>query len=289
MIRPLRPFSLVGPGRVGSSLAMALEGKGWECRHILPKDRSESQRRKLSSVFPAADIVERASSLADDFEILFIAVQDDEIENVVDGLLAVNNISWKSKVVLHTSGVKSVGLLQPLRGRGASVGALHPIAAFANRYQPRSASEIYYDFFGDKKAQSVARRIAGLLNSKLIILKNERQRMLLHIASAIASNSTVVAIRSAEELVSGFIHPRDAKALMTALLSSTVSNLSENEGMKSLTGPLARADIEVISDHIKALESKKTLLQFYKSWSLLGIDSLLRDGHDRKSRCYRQA
>jgi predicted short-subunit dehydrogenase-like oxidoreductase (DUF2520 family) len=221
--------------------------------------------------------------MPDDFRVLVIAVQDDEIQSVAAELSTIKRIDWEAKVVIHTSGVKSVESLLPLKKRGAAVGAFHPIAAFANEYQPQAVYGIYCDFFGDKVALSLAREITAEFGSKLIVLHSEQQRILLHIASVIASNSTVVAIRSAESLISDFVGPVDVKALMAGLLRSTVRNLQKNNGIKSLTGPLARGDAEVVSDHIKALESNKRLLQFYKSWSLLGVEMLSRARPEKKA------
>ncbi len=274
-------FSLIGPGRVGSSVAMALVRMGWTCKSIMYKDRTGTMSRKLKSSFLDARIVDRNSLMQDDFRVLLITVQDDEIQNVVDKLSANKYINWNSKVVLHVSGVKRVEILSPLRKRGAAIGALHPAAAFAAEYQPSAAFAICYDFFGDAAAFNAAQQITKRLKSKLIHLRSERQRVLLHIASAIASNSTVVAVRSAERLISNFLSQADAKMLIQGLLDSTIKNLSTNNGMISLTGPLARGDFGVIREHIKALENDKTLLQFYRSWSLLGVELLLEDKHTR--------
>jgi predicted short-subunit dehydrogenase-like oxidoreductase (DUF2520 family) len=284
MTKQLQSFSLIGPGKVGSSLAMALTEDGWICKSVVQKIDARVHKVKLRRAFPHATIIAQMSSIPDDFDVLLIAVRDDEIQKVVARLSIIKQINWSSKIVLHASGVKSVGILSPLKNLGAVTGALHPVAAFASQYQPGAAIGIYYDFFGDEGALQAARQITKLLKSKLIVLKSEEQRILLHIASAIASNSTVVAVRSAEKLISSFIASSDAKALMEGLLASTVKNLSINNGMKSLTGPLARADLDVISEHIKTLKNDKALLQFYKSWSLLGMELLLKNKPDRNER-----
>ena len=284
MIKPPRTFSLIGPGRVGSSLGMALEKKEWTCKSVMRRGSSKSQLARLKSTFPNAIILTNQFVIRGDFEVLFICVRDGEIENVVARLSSINKIDWNSKVVFHVSGIKGVELLDPLKKLGAAIGALHPVAAFANEFQPESAFGIYFDYLGDNSGLIIAKQIVKLFNSKLIVLENELQKVILHVASAIASNSTVVAVRSAEKLISDFVKPADAKIVMASLMSSTVNNLLNNDGMKSLTGPLVRGDVEVISRHIKALESNKTLLQFYKSWSLLGVETLLKAGHKNKVR-----
>ena len=282
MMERVRSFALIGPGRVGSSLGAAIGRKGWFCSCIVRKGSNRSQLSKLKSAFHGAAIFNQPSLITDNFKFLLIAVRDDEIQTVVDVLSAVKHIDWESKIIFHTSGVKSVGVLSPFKKLGAAVGALHPIAAFANEYHPAAAKKIYYDFIGDRRALIFARQITKLLDSKLIILSSERDRVLLHIASVIASNFTVIALRKAEKLIADFVSAADAKAMMTSLLSSTVRSLIANDGINSLTGQLARGDIEVISDHIKALESDTSLSQFYKSWSLLGVEELLRDKQSKR-------
>ena len=263
---------------------MSLEDCGWICRAVVRGGHNRNQLGRLKAVFRNARIVSLPSVVSDDFRLMLIAVQDDKIERVVGDLSALGNINWKSKVVLHTSGTKSIKMLSPLKKLGAATGGLHPIAAFASGYRPESALGIYYDFFGDGTALSCAREIVRMLKSELLVLKSERQRVILHVASTMASNSTAVAVRAAEHLISRFVRPTYGKAIMACLLESTVRNLAVTDGVESLTGPLVRGDKEVVAEHMKALESEPALLQFYRSWSLLGVELLLRNRSDTRLR-----
>ena len=157
------------------------------------------------------------------------------------------------------------------------MGALHPIAAFASKYSPANAKNIVFDFYGDEKALEAARRIVSTLDSNLLVLKSETQRSLLHAACTFISNATVVSVRAGERLISNFIDRDDVNLLTRKLLSSSVENLSNNNGVDSLTGPLIRGDAKVIAKHLKILENEGSLLQFYKSWSLLGIDLIMNN------------
>ncbi|MGO9482290.1 MAG: DUF2520 domain-containing protein [Candidatus Kryptoniota bacterium] len=279
-------FSLVGPGRAGSSLARALNEAGWRCSTIVRKGKSAKESPVLMRAFHGTRIAGSIRKLSNDFDVLFIAVQDDTISVVADQLSKLEDIEWKKKVVLHLSGATDLDALSGLKRKGAKVGALHPIASFANKLEPEAARGIYYDFLGDRGAETVARRIVGQLNSKLLVLKSENQRTRLHLAGAFASNSTIVAVTCAKLLISGFVRESDATSLLRRLLQSTFENLSNSFGMESLTGPLKRGDVSVIRKHVKALENEPELLQFYVSWSLLGVEELLKVEHDafRKAR-----
>lgn len=269
-------FCLVGPGRVGSSLGIALVRKGWRCISILSEGSSVRGLRDLKKKFPRSSIVDTAHSLGGEFDVLLITVSDNAIEGMANRLSEIPHLKWRGKVVLHASGIVPIGALKSLKAAGASTGALHPISAFAARFSPRQARNIFYDFFGDSRARIMARKLCDSLSSKLLPLRSERERELLHIASVIVSNFMVVGMRAADELTSGIIRGGDARNLFDGLLSSTISNIQGKRGMSSLTGPLARGDVEVITRHLEALESNPVLLQFYKSASLLGVDMLVR-------------
>ncbi len=312
-------FALLGPGRVGSSISLALHQKGWICASIMYSRASRTELAKLRMIFPKSqlvrsralqlsangnninrshpmtDVVSRKRSTFEfdgrqpqvalrDFDLLLIAVEDDKLQSVAAWLSALRSLNWKGKVVLHTSGVVRVNVLSALKSRGAAVGGLHPIAAFASRYDAEAARGKYFDFFGDRAAEVAARRITRSLRSKLLIMNSEKERGLLHAACANASNSTVVAVRSAERLISTFIDSKNATGLIESLLSSTVENLREKRRMDSLTGPLKRGDVGVVAEHMKILQSDVDVLRFYRSWSLLGTKMLLEVERDKFQR-----
>lgn len=270
-------FSLIGPGRVGTSLGMALIETGWRCDSIVVGYKNYPEIRNLKRHFPGTFFSDSLSSLRPDFDLLLLTVSDNRIREVCEELAGSCTFSWREKTVLHTSGIVEVNSLEKLKAKGASTGAFHPIASFATQYSSGSAQNICYDFLGGRTAGVIAGKIARSLSSRLVRLKTERERELLHVASVIVSNFTVIGVRSAEKLVSNSIHETEAKSLLDGLLASTAANLSQGRGVASLTGPLARGDINVILRHLQLLESDPLLLQFYKSSSLLGLDLLLEN------------
>ncbi len=269
-------FSIIGPGRVGSSLAKALAQEGWHCDSIVGQIAGALRGREVRRRLPGVRFVDSVSLLGQHFDLLLLTVTDDQIKRVAEELAAVRGITWRGKIVLHASGIVTVDSLRKLKLAGAHTGALHPIAPFAAPFSPRSARNIYYDFLGDNTARKLAVRIARDLSSRLLVMSSEKDRALLHIASVIISNFTVIGTLTAEELLSGFVHKRDIKMLSKDLLRSTLDNIYEGHGVLALTGPLARRDLGIIRKHLKSLESNKALLQFYRSASMLGIQELLR-------------
>lgn len=270
-------FSLIGPGRVGSSLGLALARGGWHCDSLVRGSGAGAEAGKLRRYFHGSHILGQISALEPSFHVLFLTVSDDRIEIVASELAGIRGFNWKGKVVLHVSGVVAVDALSQLKKVGASTGAFHPISPFATKFSPESAQHTYYDFLGDRTAATVARAAVRTLSSRLLLMKSEQDRILLHAASVIASNFTVIAKRGAERAVSGSTDKKTASALLQGLLVSTVENLSHHDDMSALTGPLARGDVGAVERHLASLENDPLLLQFYKSSSLLGIDLLLKE------------
>ena len=276
MTRNAIKFSLVGPGRVGTSVALALERKGWVCRSIVSNPSSRREQQLLNRKFPGTKLLTSPVDLLPDFDVLFVAVRDDEVRGIISQLSKASQVDWKGKTVFHFSGIVPLDALTELHESGAAIGALHPISPFAQKYSPDFSRSIYYDFLGTPEALRYAREIAKGLRSKLLVLHSEKERAMLHVASVIASNTVVIAVKSAEEMISGFIERRDAKSLLSKLLSSTAENVSTKDGMSALTGPLVRGDFDIIESHMRALRGKSRILDYYRSASLLGIDELLK-------------
>lgn len=284
MRRSTTKFALIGPGKVGSSVASALVRAGWFCTAIVYKHRASGGLRILRSQFPNTKLIGSPGRLAPDFQVLLIAVRDDEIRAVIPELASLAHIDWTGRTALHFSGVVEVATLSELQKLGASVGAFHPISPFATRFSPEHAERTYYDFFGTSGAMKIGRTIARTLDSKIIVLHSERERVTLHLASVLASNSIVIAVRSAERIISDFMKPADSRAVLYKLLGLTSDNISRNTGFKALTGPLVRGDLSVIAKHVEVLKTNKRLLQFYRSSQLLGIDALLEQESDTSRR-----
>lgn len=270
-------FSIIGPGRVGSSLASALINRRWVCKDIVYDERALRMKAQVVRSLPGAKLVKSTGLLRDNFEILFVTVNDDAIAGVAAQLMRNSSVNWRGKTVFHMSGIVGVNVLEPLAKRGAAVGALHPLAAFPRPLHPEGAMNIRFDFLGSRKALTDARKVSTVLNSKLIVLKSEFEKVNLHLASVIATNFVTIAAQAAAGLANSSIGKRETKLIIDGLLASAVSNISSLDGLSALSGPLIRGDVEVISKHLSALKDSETLLAFYKAASRLGVESLLRE------------
>lgn len=127
MVSPGRlGVGVIGAGRVGPSLALALAGAGHAIVGI--HARGEDAIDRIESMLPGvpildvADVVERS-------ELVLIAVPDDQLEGLISGLSTLG--AWQpGQIVAHTSAAFGAGVLAPAVASGAIPLALHPALAF---------------------------------------------------------------------------------------------------------------------------------------------------------------
>jgi len=111
--------SIVGGGKVGLSIAEFLFSEGLLCQLLI--------KVKLKIDYHHLPYINNINDLDNSFDILIIAVPDPNIESVVESLM---NINLKDKIVVHTSGSKSVSVLDRLLSKGAVIGSIHPFQTF---------------------------------------------------------------------------------------------------------------------------------------------------------------
>ena len=152
-------FSVVGPGKVGASLAHWLEVQGGRLKLVGHRSRGPAQdlvRGLGGRPIPIGEI----STVEED--LCLIAVPDESLGDVA-ALLAERP---QAGVVLHTSGRAPAEILAPLRRTGSAIGSFHPLKAFPQVIaDPREARSLVFGIDGDEKALLLARRLASALSA----------------------------------------------------------------------------------------------------------------------------
>ncbi|HWL89931.1 MAG TPA: NAD(P)-binding domain-containing protein, partial [Actinomycetota bacterium] len=117
--------AVIGAGTVGTAVAQLWERAGHRIVGI--SGRSET-RRRASSYLPDTPFLEGAAA-ATAGELVVIGTPDDVIERTVQALAtaaAVGPGTW----VVHLSGSLGLDVLEPARGAGAGILAMHPLQTF---------------------------------------------------------------------------------------------------------------------------------------------------------------
>jgi predicted short-subunit dehydrogenase-like oxidoreductase (DUF2520 family) len=247
----MKSVSIIGVGRLGGALAIALSKNGYEIKNLFVRN-PENFNRLVEGISPVPRIsglqdVEKISS-----DIILITTQDAEIENVVAELT--NKIA-SNQAVFHTSGALSSKILRQLKQKGSLVGSFHPLVSIsdpiigAGRFK-----NTYFCIEGDAKAVELGRKIAEDLQGKPFSIET-KYKTLYH-ASAVASCGHLVALIDValEMMTKCGLDFETAKQILLPLIKSTIDNLENQTTAEALTGTFARADVKTFENHLDSVK-----------------------------------
>ena len=213
---------IVGPGRVGTALARALQAAGVEVDG--PAGRGERPAR---------------------CDAIVLCVPDGGIAAAAETLTAA------APLVGHTSGATP---LSELAHAGVPAFGLHPLQSFAHpgvRFEGAGAAVAG----STPEALAFATALAERLGMKPFEIDDEG-RAAYHAAASVASNFLVTLQAAAETIASGAGLDRDdARALLMPLVRQTVENVAELGPEAALTGPIARGDETTVDAQRAAVEA----------------------------------
>lgn len=225
---------VVGPGRAGGAIALASRSAGHEVVGVLSRrPTDEWETLAWDEALPEADVV-------------LIAVRDDAIAEVVDRIAPhVADVG----VVAHLSGFTPVLALREIQDRGTAVGGFHPLQSLPDpETGSRALSGSFVGIGGDPLSVDVLTHLASSLGMEPFHL-DDASRPAYHAAAAAAANFVVTALAvSADLFESAHIDPRVSRPLV----ERAVANVFDKGPANSLTGPIARGDIETVIGHLEA-------------------------------------
>src|SRR5688572_494416 len=264
--------SIVGPGRLGTALAIALAAKGYPLGSLAAR-RRESARR-AAALLDVPIRVSAVKELADRPApgLLLITTPDDQIARVAEALA---NLEWETDgtpTALHTSGALSAEQLRPLAEKGWSTGSVHPLVSVS---EPKAGARLLRDAFwcveGDKRAVRLARALVRDLGGKSFSIESKNKPLYHAAAVMVSGNVTALFDVASQMLVQCGLTARQARQVLLPLLSSAVDNLHDLDPALALTGTFARGDLETVKRHLAALEDNEPTLEIYRllgQWSL---------------------
>ena len=279
--KPKPAVTIVGPGRLGQALAIALQASGYSIQSVVA--RRPTQARKVVALLAGSSgrvdgalpiLPLRISDLSKlpPSDLIFIATPDDAIPETASRL-AING-SGKGRAVFHTSGALSSAVLAPLAKAGFHTGSLHPLVSVS---EPRSGAAAlrgaFYCLEGDRTALRMARLIVEDLAGKAFSIRPE-SKALYHAAAVMASPHLVALFDLATEMLASCgVNKKSARQILLPLVESTVNNLRAMSSEQALTGTFARGDVATARRHLAELSGKK-LAEALEVYKLLGLRSV---------------
>lgn len=276
--RPKASISIIGAGRLGTALAVALASRGYSIEAVVAR-RLRHARRAAALIAPQPRSLTSAQlDLLPSSDLLLITTPDDAIEQTAGQLLAASTTETNGKrgraVVLHTSGALSSNVLSCLRDAGYSTGSMHPLVSVSNAVSgAESLRTAFYCIEGERAAVRMARELVRDLGGQSFSI-GASDKALYHAAAVMASGHVVALFDIAiEMLLQCGLNRNRARAVLMPLLQSTLENLSAHEPARALTGTFSRADVATVRRHLEALrrQNSRDALAAYR---LLGQRSL---------------
>jgi predicted short-subunit dehydrogenase-like oxidoreductase (DUF2520 family) len=287
--------AIIGAGRLGTALAIALSRAGYSVGFISAKHTASARRAaKLSGAKALTASITQLRRLDSarlknltGASVLIIATPDDAIRSVAQELallLASGPSRTRAKVALHTSGALSAEELSPLKTCGLSVGSIHPLVSIS---EPITGAEwlthAYFSVEGDSRATKFARRIVQDLGSEAFSI-NSRTKALYHAAALMASPNLTALVDIALEMLGRCgLAPNRARKVLLPLIQSTIDNLATQTTSRALTGTFKRADVATVRRHLDAILSQQ-LFDALEAYVLLGRRSLKLANHPARRR-----
>jgi len=243
-------IAIVGPGRIGTALALELTRAGYTIEEVISREQAAS-RTKAQAL--ARRVRARATTLGNpqlDAALIWFCVPDRNIASAARALS--QSTQWRKKIAFHSSGALSSDELDILRRRGAAVASVHPLMTFVSRSVP-SLVGVPFALEGDHTALRLARQIArSLKGPAFTILK--RDKAAYHAWGAFTSPLLVAALVIMEKVAhAAGLTPADARKKMLPIVKQTMKNYDRLGPAGSFSGPLIRGDIEIVRQHLRVL------------------------------------
>ena len=263
-------IAIVGAGNLGTALAISLRKAGFPIDAVITRPRAASLARATGS---AGKIGSRVLSQVEGLQarVLWICVPDSAIAQAASALAS--RLNARGIVALHSSGVLSSDVLQPLRAQGASVAAVHPLMTFVRGSQP-SLAGVPFAIEGDPSAVRRARSIVRRLGGKPYAI-GKRQKNAYHAWGTFASPLLTALLAATEQvaLLAG-VPPKQARQRMLPILLQTVKNYGEFGAARGFSGPIVRGDVATVRRHLEVLRRSPVSRQVYAALARAALEYL---------------
>lgn len=264
-VGPTRVVALVGPGRAGTAIAVALQRQGWTISAVAGREVDSTSTRAAATLFAApAKSVEAVGAGA---SLVIIATPDAAIAATATRLAPALE---SGALVVHLSGARGLAEFDALTSMrpDVRVGGLHPLQSLPTA--AIGADRLAEAWCAVAGPESVADLAVALGMHPFVVA--EHARATYHAAACIASNHLVALLGQVERIAESADVPFDA---FVPLMRATLDNVAALGAGAALTGPIARGDASTVAAHLDALPSDERTA--YRALAELALRLVGRD------------
>ena len=254
-------MAIVGAGKLGTALALALREAGYEIELVIARSRGTSMKlaQRLARQVSGRAATELFSARA---HLIWFCVPDAEIARAAGALAG--NIEWKGRVALHSSGALGSDELKVLRSCGASVASVHPLMTFV-RGSRASLAGVPFAIEGDAAALRLARRVIRDVGGRAYSIR-KKDKAAYHAWGTFASPLFTALVATTEQVaVLAGVSRSAAKQRMIPILQQTLANYSSFGAAGAFSGPIIRGDVDTVKKHLRVIRKIPAAREVYLS------------------------
>ena len=254
MPNSLSDFAIIGSGNVAHFLAHILTEKGLTISQVHSRNSLSGNSLALKA---NAKFEEEITSI--NAEVIFIAVQDEQIESCLKQLP-------NSSILLYTSGTIDLAPIFP-----QNCGVFYPLQTFSkNNYSIPFNGPILLDD-KNEEVNNYAIQLCSMLNLSYQITSSD-ERKNIHLCAVFLNNFinhiACIGLSEAKER-------KIDSSLFTPLLKKTFENIISNDPCENQSGPAKRNDKIIINEHIALLDGNSKTI-----YHLITESILAKNGHE---------
>lgn len=241
--------AVIGPGRAGTLLALALRRAGH--RLVAVGGGQQGARAALVEAAPGARSRARPADAAADAELILLCVPDDALEAVVTELAVAEAVGEGQRVV-HVAGSRGLAPLRRAGLAGAAVAACHPAMTIpTGTRDPAVLVGTAWAVTAEPPDRPWARELVADLGGEPHDVP-DAARVLYHAGLVVGANAVGAVVSVARRLLLG-ARISDPGAFLAPLIEASTANVLA-DGAAALTGPVVRGDLGTLRRHLAELE-----------------------------------
>lgn len=268
--------AVIGPGRVGTTLGLALTAAGH--RVVAVAGRSGGNVDRFVAAVPSA-VPASAVAAARAAELILLTVNDDALVAVARDLAAADAVGARTRWI-HTSGRYGVAALRPITLAGGQVAACHPAQTVPTAGHPDALAGCAWAVTAEQPNRGWARQFVRMLDGDPVDVA-EAARTRYHAALAVGSNGTAAVVSLARDLLLA-AGVRAPERFLGELVTRSAGNAARS-GAAALTGPVRRGDTDTVAAHLADLRvALPEAVPSYRALAELALAYARRAGLDER-------
>jgi predicted short-subunit dehydrogenase-like oxidoreductase (DUF2520 family) len=252
-------IAIVGPGNLGTALAVALARAGFGISKVISRKSSMRKAQALAKQIGSHATIDAANVEAD---VIWFCLPDSEIARAAQSWAVA--FRGKGRIALHSSGALSSDALAALRRKGFAVASVHPLMTFVPGSRP-TLSGVPFAVEGDPSASRLARRIVADLGGRPYPIR-KRDKAAYHAWGTFASPLLTALLATTEQVAAAAgVNRAEIRSRMIPILLQTLVNYAQYGAPGAFSGPIIRGDVSTVEKHLKVLGAVPVAREVYKS------------------------